>query len=269
MPQPDLYTLPLLRWIALHRTATTHQVITVFWLLAGRNTRHGYTVIRRLIARGLLSSEPVERAHGAASTHALRLTRAGWRALGIEPSARLLRADPALREYRLQSAEMMLVRDNEGWRQVRPERAWEAYRDWLVSPYRGRMLNDLERLEKRSIERLPTQTIPLQVLRHRESREIRLLLPVRQGTSYSRLLASIPHVILRDRVAFEIVCAELSLLETAEAVIQRWARRRKVKAELHRVPHYRTRAHPGRVAEDLQDHYASCGMKDPRDRWRR
>jgi hypothetical protein len=265
-PHPDLYSLPILRWIAYHRMGTLHQVLHVFWTAAGRNPSAGYAVIRRLVERELLTTEPLDPHLQARSLRVLRVTRQGWRFLGVEPTASMIHVDPRLREYRLQFAEMMIHRELEGWRLVTPTRSWEVLREWLVRPYRGRMLNSEEQAVRRSIERLPAQALPSTLLQNPSSGDIRLILPIRRGRSYKRILHRVP-VVATERLAFEVVCADLSLLTSAERVAKRWAARRKLTLELHRVRHFRQRSNPRADQDERADMYSAAGVADPRERW--
>ncbi len=56
-PRTSASTAPLLAWLAVHRAATIHQVLSL-WHSDARDPRHGWRVIGRMVGDGLLSSRP-------------------------------------------------------------------------------------------------------------------------------------------------------------------------------------------------------------------
>jgi hypothetical protein len=211
----------------------------------GLTCSYGERVIRQLVQRGFLSSEPLEPAHGAASRRVLALTRDGWRRLGVSAPTGWDRAIPAsIREYRLQCAEVLMVRRHAGWRLATREEAVARVRAWTLRPYRNRRLNDTERVIRERLERTPIDTLPLRVMVHDDTGDLRFVLPGRRGFGALARLARMPVCALWPRVEFEVVLSDVALKERAEDQIERWSARRGVSCRTHILRHHRTRPHP-------------------------
>lgn len=242
MPQKRIHDRPILRWIALHRVVTTTQALERHFLSRGRGTSYGARVLQRLERDGLISSQPLEPNAGHATRRVLSLTRAGYEALGMKSRVERDRKMPYyLREYRIQLAEVLHVRQVEGWRIATPQEAPALVRAWSLRPYRNRMLNDTEIVVRERLERQQIGRLPMRILVRETTGDIRFLLPVRPRFSPDNALRKMPNAGLWPRVEFDLVCSDMLRLERASTAVQRWAKRARANVSVHRVDHHRTR----------------------------
>jgi len=242
----------ILTWIAYYRRVTVHQVLIHQFMARGISPSYGDRVVRTLIREGMLATELLDPERGRASRRVLRLTRDGWRRLLKEPPADF--GTPicgSILEYRLQFAEMLSVREREGWTLRLKDEAWPVVRDWARRPYRGRMLNDTERVVQDVVERMPRPDLPLNILAHSE-KGIRFIMPVRRGLSIHTRLTHMPPTSLWPPVPFELVCAEMPDLRPASDELQRWSKSARSQVELHVVKHHRSVPLPKKLWAKLQ-----------------
>jgi hypothetical protein len=239
------YDRAILRWVAYHRRVTSHQILWKFFEAEGLTCSYGERVILQLVQRGFLSSEPLEPAHGAASRRVLDLTRDGWRRIGVSPPPGWDRAIQAtIREYRLQFAEVLMVRQKAGWRLATPGEAAAHVRAWTLRPYRNRRLNDTERVIRERLERTAIDPLPLHVLVHDVTGDLRFVVPGRRGYGALARLDRMPVCALWPLIEFEVVLSDVALLQRAKDQIDHWAKRRRVSCRTHILRHHRTRPHP-------------------------
>ncbi len=256
--RPRKHDTRILRWIAYHRRVTASQVLVHQFIARGISPSYGDRVVRKLIREGFLASERLDPERGRASRMVLRLTRDGWRRLLIEPPNDFGKPvwGPVL-EYRLQFAEMLSTRQSQGWALRLMDEAWPDVRDWVRRPYRGRLLNDSERVERDAIERMPAVELPLNILVHPERKEVRFVLPVRRGLSIHTRLAHMPPTGLWPPVPVEVVCAEMPDLQPAIVELRRWAERARSQIEVHVVRHHRSVPLPKALWREMQRERAS------------
>lgn len=108
------YDEAILRYVGYFRAATVHQVLFRFFIFAGKGPRYGFKAVRRLINDGLLIAKPLDPTKGTVSRQVLTLSPSGWQLLGLpQPKDPWRVAPETLLHYRLQFAEMMLVRATE------------------------------------------------------------------------------------------------------------------------------------------------------------
>lgn len=242
----------ILRWIAYHRRVTLHQALIHQFIARGISPSYGDRVVRKLVREGLLASERLNPERGRASRTVLRLTRDGWRRLLLEPPDDFGKPvwGPVL-EYRLQFAEMLSVRQSQGWALRLKDEAWPDVREWARRPYRGRMLNSTEQVERDVIERMPKPDLPFNILTHSEQ-GIRFVLPVRRGLSIHNRLSRMPLTGLWPPVPVELVCAEMPDLGPAIDELRRWSKRARSQVELHVVRHHRSVPLPKALWSEMQ-----------------
>lgn len=257
--RPRSYDEAILRYIAYHRVATVHQVIYRFFIYAGRGGRYGYNVIRRLISDGLVRSDPLDPEIGAVSRNVLSLTPKGWGIVGMKPAEDTHAAAQLIREYRLQFTEVMLEREAEGWRLIHRTQVFNALREAALASYRDRLLNDSEAVIRERLEKMPAQAMTVHGLVHRQTGEVRLLLPVRRGKSYKSTIDTFPNVGLIGGINVELICSEINLAQPARHYLERWAGQRKTKIAVHQVPHFRSRKAPSSRGDGV-NRYGMFGL---------
>jgi hypothetical protein len=236
---------PVLRFVAHFGVVTTYQVLYRFFSFRGKSPVYGWRLLKHLREAGLLHFEPVFPELGAASMHALRLTAAGWAAIGQPPRKDdLAPLTPGRLHYLLQHAEMMLVRGQEGWREVRPDAAFRVLKRWALAGYRDRLLNDHEILARTRLERIPEELLKVPLLLHPASADIRLVLGAEGGRDFRRELRRLPDFQLFPPIGVEFVCAEPELAEEARRALARHAERRRYQLVLHRAPSFSARPNP-------------------------
>lgn len=235
----------ILKYVGYFRRVTSHQVLYHHFIATGLSPSSGGPVIRRLIDEGLLSEEPLDPGRGSASRRVLHLTKIGWARIGYKlPSDFGKEVSEPVREYRMQFAEMHSVRKAEGWRLVKKENAWKPLRTWLLRDYRGRLLNDSDRVYRDRLERLQEFESPLNLLYHPSSGDLRFIAPARKGFGLDSRLANLPATGLWPDLHFELIHATAGDLSPAEETIKNWARKAKLNAETHHVAHHRSRPLP-------------------------
>jgi len=252
--------------VGFYRVVTTHQVIYRFFIFAGMGPGYGFRLVQRLVKQGLLASRPLDRERGAVSRHVLSMTAAGWDAIGLStPVAKKHAAVQDIEEYRMQLADVMLVRESQGWTLVPEHAVWARLREWGLAPYRGRALNEQDRLIIRRLENMQPIKLGLSLLHHRGTGEVRILLPLRRGRSFRRLIEKLPATLgLFPPPVFELVIAEPPLEDPCRDILRRWGEKLKVKPQIHALNHFRTRAHPLHLGEQLSNIYPAAGVPDPR-----
>jgi hypothetical protein len=263
--RPRGYDRAVLRYVAYYRLVTLHQVIYRFFVFDAKSASYGFKLVRRLVREGWLGSVPLDSERGSISRQVLSITPLGWLLLNARPPKQSRsETSRSVRDYRLQFAEMMLEREADGWRLAPSASAFGLLREWALAPYRGRLLNDDERVIRQRIERAPAVALPLNVLVRSITGDVRLILPIRSGRSFGRLLESLPPLNFFPPLEFEAVCSELELLSRAEEFVGRWSRDRGAQVRLHRVEHFRSRVHPGEALVPSESRYRTNGVGDPR-----
>jgi hypothetical protein len=257
--RPRSYDDAVLRYIGYYRVVTAQQVVYRFFVNQGRGYRYGYKLLRQLVERGLVSESMLEPSRGTTSLRVLELTPVGWAYLNAERPRNPTHADgESIRRYRIQFAEMMLEREAEGWTLVPATDGWASLQAWAMREYRGRMLNDTERVMKDRVRRMPPWRPPMNLLVHRDAESCRagepqgnprFIIPVRRGKSFARLLEKLPKMGLFPAPHFEIVSIDHDLAEAARQFIERWARERGIVATIHQAPAFQARPHPERASE--------------------
>jgi hypothetical protein len=248
MSRPRTYDREILTWIANHRAATTHQVLSRFFIARRKSASYGERVVHRLVSEGYLSRAALNPERGNSSRRVLRLTRRGWRRLAVAPPHGWNRPLPeSVLEHHLQYGEVVMVRQTMGWRLVTAQETPDLVRAWLLRGYRNRLLNDTEVVVRERLERQDLSVLRARVLLHRQSGDIRFLLAVGRGVGVRARLAEIPVTGFWPPVELEMVCSDVRKLDEATAAIERWAKRGRVRAKIHRVAHHRTRSHPHKV----------------------
>lgn len=265
-PKARSYDAAVLRYVGYYRAVTLHQVITRFFLLAGHGPGYGFRLVRSLVRRGLIRVTPLDPGLGTVSRQICGLTPEGWAYLGLqEPPAPRRTSGADMTPYRLQFAEVMLVRESEGWVYTPEATAWSRVREWGLRSYHGRAINAQDRMAESRIQNMPPLRTGLNVLWHRKSREIRWILPVRRGKSIKRLVEPLPATLgLFPRSEFELVVADPELSAVAADLVRRWSERTRVPYRLHELPNFRTRLHPGHQDPTGEDVYATHEVPDPR-----
>lgn len=285
----------VLRYIASHRQLTIHQIVYRFANLAGLHPRHAYRVATRLERERLITTDPLNPRLGRASRLVARLTPAGWRRAGYSAIPRDGWVSDLTEErlYRLQYAEMRLVREAEGWLIVAPDDAVAAIRDWALTALRPRVLNAYDRQLRDRFERLDLAIrYPCELLYRRNRSEIRIVLAGRIGASITTVLAKLPlHTLMLmgslphflGRPTFELVAPSAEHLAQVQTAVKRWARPRRRRHLLQYqeewVAPFTERRNPLRdpnfdrpaaVSPDawatrhVVDTYATNGVPDPR-----
>ncbi|HEX7071400.1 MAG TPA: hypothetical protein VF190_11365 [Rhodothermales bacterium] len=263
--RPRGYDAAVLRYVGYYRTVTLHQVVYRFFLYDGKGPRYGFRLVADLVRRGLLAESPLDPRRGSVSRTTLAVTDAGWLALGLPKPRESKRAIvDAVREYRLQFADMMLQREVEGWVLVPEARSFATLRAWGLAAYRGRALTDSEIVFRDRLERMPPITIPLRVLAHRATGEARLILPVRRGKSFAHTIDALPSLAIFPPLVFEMVSPDPELARKADDYLRRWAERTRHRVRTVQSPHYRERPHPARVVVPSESLYRRHGVPDPR-----
>lgn len=263
--RPRKYDEAILRYVAYYRIATTHQVAYRFFVYAGKGPRYGFQVVRKLVTDGYLESQPLDPEKGRASRQVLRVTKDGWRKIGHTPPRKSQRTvAQSLVEYRLQFADTMLERESVGWRLVPEHRSFRTLKEWGLRPYRGRLLNASEQVLRERLERMPDISLPVRLLGHKASGEVRLILPVRRGKSFAKVIDSLPSLSLFPPIEFELICSHLDLLDRAKDYLRRWGRDSKVKYTVHRNAHFRSRPHPRNAEQPDTSRYEQHDVGDPR-----
>lgn len=234
----------LLSWIGYYRYVTTAQVIERFWTGQGKGSRYGYAVLKGLKEADLLSITPLEPGRGGASIRVLQLTKSGWGRIGESMPADASR--PPLEDkllYRIQLAETMLVRGPERWRLIEREHLGPAIKARALSAYRGRVLTTTDQALRDAIQANKPPAMPLHGLRHLESGDLRILLPVRRGLSAKRLLDRMPANLgnLTRSVTFEIVAAGHDKVAAGVKLAEQFGREFKVQVHTYSTPHFATR----------------------------
>jgi hypothetical protein len=169
----------ILKWIAFHRCATVHQVLYRFFTALGQSSRRGEIAIKKLTDSGLVWSELLNPTQRSTSKRVLHLTRAGWLEIGARPPAGWDQPmTVAERDHRLQHAEVLMVRRLQGWRRARHTKAAELVRVWLNRNRRDQPRSARKQIAVERLEHVALSGLPLRVLAHCETSEIRFLLPV-------------------------------------------------------------------------------------------
>ncbi len=235
------YDRRILTMVGYFGCVTSHQVLRKYF---GASS-YGERTIQRLIATGMLSAERLEPSLGRASRTVLSLTRDGYRRIAVTPPEGYNRPISGnLRAYRIQYAEVYLVREGEGWRFAKNEEAPAAVRVWTLRSYRNRLLNSSEQAVRDALERGPIKKLPMRVMHHPATGRLRFILPVRPGFLYQKLLKQMPNTGLWPALELEVVCSDMSRIDDAELSVMRWAKRVRANVTMHRVAHHRTQPHP-------------------------
>lgn len=260
------YDLPVLKWVAYHRVVTVHQVVYRFFVYAGRGPGYGFRIVQGLVQRGLLESSSLDTERGSVSRQILTVSEAGWAALcEAVPKDKKRVGVEGLREYRIQFAEMMMVRELEGWSLISAGGVWKKLKDWSLEQYRGRTLTDTERATRTGLERAPAQEVGLNALWNRKTKQVRLLLPVRRGLSFTRLIERLPRLLAAlGAIEFELIIGEVGQGENAREALTRWAERSKIEIAIFSVPNFRARVHPSEAKDEVADLYYRNNIPDPR-----
>jgi hypothetical protein len=263
--RPRTYDKALLRYVGYYRLVTLHQVIYRFFIYGGRPAAYGFKLVQRLCDEGWIDAAPLDSKLGAASRTVLSLTPLGWAILNAKPPKQTKSAmADALRTYRLQFAEMMLEREAEGWSLQPGSRAFATLQNWALAPYRGRMLNADERVIRQRLERTPAFRLPVNIISRNAGAEVRLVLPLRVGKSYSRTIDALPEFNFFPPLHFEMVASDLELLPKAEDYLRRWAQDKGLEVVAHSAAHFRSRPHPARYPGPIENRYALNGIREPR-----
>jgi hypothetical protein len=260
------FDVPILRYVCWHEYVTLHQLVYRFFVYDGKGPRYGFRVVQELIERGLIRSEPLDPDKGSISRQVLSATDAGWEYIGKKPRKGRRPNDLiALRDYRLQFAEMILEREATGWRLVKgKKRGFELLRRAALAEYRKKTLTDMERLFQRRVREAASVPMRVSALEHPASGAVRLILAVRRWSSYKKEIQALPDLALFHTIVFEMVSADPVLEERARAYLKRWAAKRKINYEVVSVPHFRLREHPSAAAVPEVSRYVAHQVTSPR-----
>jgi hypothetical protein len=260
------YDNAVLRYCGYYRLVTSHQAVYRFWVFRGLNWRRGFHAIRRLEQGGMLERFPLEPHRGRASRDVLRLTRKGFLHIGVTPPDDVdVAIDPRTLHYRLQFTEALLLRELEGFTWVTNSVAAASLREGAKALLRGRALDAVQAAAREQLDRLDLRGLRLHALRHRQTSEVRLIVPVRDIAAVQRAIVALPTNLsgLMMPVHFELIGADQDKLETVKGRLERWGREHRVDTVTHQTELFTARPHPMRADGERADRYAAAGLPNP------
>jgi hypothetical protein len=236
------YVNQVLRLLVYTKAATGSQVLHELFTLRGKQWRYGARVLQQMTSHGLVTTRPVFASRGRASPLAYQVTEAGFRRLGIEPTAKQLRllTGPAL-VNRLQFTEVVLTRIAEGWRPVPPARAFSFLKRWALQPYVGKVLSPIDRSRRARLEEVAEDTLMRHFLLVRatdtdQQIDVRVVLQAGEHENLRRHLRQLPSFDLFPEIVFELVIGAPDRLGIASKMLAAYARRRKFQCSAQAIP---------------------------------
>lgn len=274
----SVFRVPILSWVGIHGVVTERQIIFRFWLYEGFSPSHGFRVVQRLVAQGLLQRHPITAWTGQRSQHVVTLTRAGWAEL---PPARPIAARVS-EAHLIQLAQVALVREAAGWWFVRWEEAWPRLRDLTLKAARAR-LGRQGAQEYDLLSRVRDPGLKVWALVQARTGDVRLLVPARSTRGIRRVcrdLTKVAHFAEFRPLELELVAADISA-DVAEQRVRAWFRgwpysgrkrgkrrpsgqpRHPIAVNIHSVPPYGELPHPHRLEIPTASAYARAGVPGP------
>jgi len=159
----------------------------------------------------------------------------------------------------IQSAEVLAGREAQGWQVVPAADAWPVVKRWTLRRHRGLTSSSSGRQDHAILARTAA-TLPLEVLSHEGSGDVRLVLPLYRGRSWATLLRALPPQLrLVDSVDIEIVCADEELYERSSPLIHRWGTQHGYQFREHRISPFQRLPDPRRMRRHAQSLYVASG----------
>lgn len=228
------------------RAATAHQLLVHLWTEAPtpRTARAGYLILAKLRARGLVHALPLEPSRGAVSREVLHLPEEDGAAT---PDGRRRVPELSVRQLDalLQTTEVLLVRERQGWRVVSLDDTAAVFRQAALNAWRAGVLTE----EDRALEALLRQRRELPVQARLLARgegptlEARVVLPVWTRDDAEGIAEGLPLHRVRA-LEIELVASDPELAACAVAMLQRAADRAGRPITVSRIAPYRDRPNP-------------------------
>ena len=238
------------------RAATAHQLIAHLWTEAPmpRTARAGYLILAKLKARGILRTLPLEPERGAVSREVLHLPEEdGTATTGGRRRVPDL-SGPQL-DALLQTTEVLLVRERQGWHVVSLDETALAFRQAALNVWRAGAMTD----EERALEALLRQRRELPVLGRLLARgegstlEARVVLAVWTRDDAERIAEGLPLHRVRT-LEIELVTFDPELAARAVAVLQRAADGAGRPITVWRIAPYWDRPNPALSQDPIAAH---------------
>lgn len=246
-------TLPLsapavevLETIRRVRAATAHQLLAHLWTEAPmpRTARAGYLILAKLKARGLVHTLPLEPERGSVSREVLYLSEEDA-ATTAENRPRIQDLSERQLDALLQTTEVLLLRERQGWRVVPAGETAETFRQAALNAWRAGALTEEERALVALLEH--RQELPargrLFARGHGATLEARVVLPVWTSADAERVAAGLPLHRVRA-LDIELVACDPDLASDAMMVLQRAATQAGRPITVCQISPFRDRPNP-------------------------
>ena len=239
---------PILQFIAHFGVVSSYHVLYRFWTHKAKSPVYGWRLLKQIEDAGYITSGPIEPEKGNRSVKYLRLTQEGWERIsrscprelkGPLPDAELL--------YRIQYAEMALIRSKEGFREVSENRRMDALKGWALAQFRNRHLSDSDLFRRTGIERLTSGRILNPIWLHTEKGLLRIVVPAIEGRTAGHSIRSLPDLKLFEYLSFEVVGVHQGSIEGVIRFLRRKSDSHFGHFEIHTAQHFSKRPNPRRA----------------------
>lgn len=251
---------PVMRFLARVGVAGVHTILRRFWAYEGLHAAHGWRVLADLRKRGLIETRVAVKGRGRGAKHAATLTTAGYAAVGVSaPSGGPWPRTEDQLWHAIQFAEVLAGREAQGWQLADAADAWPIVKRWALRR-RHSLAGSSSARQDHAILARTAATVPLDVLWHDGSGDVRLLLPLHRGRSWATLLRGLPPQLrLVGNIDLEIVCADADLYERSLPLIHRWATRHGYQFREHRIDPFQRLPDPRRMRRHARSVYVASG----------
>ena len=166
--------------------------------------------------------------------------------------------------YQLQFAEVLAGREAQGWTLIGAADAWPVVQRWALRRITGLRVSSTARQDHARLAHMRL-SVPLDVLHHAWTSEVRLLLPLYRGRSWRAILASFPSALrLVGALPLEVVCADMGVYGDAWPRVSAWASRHGYELDEHRLAPFQALPDPRRRATRQGSLYAASGTPPAR-----
>lgn len=262
--RPRSYDDAVLNFVHYFHWVTVQQLIYRFFIYRGKGPEYGFRLIRDLVKRGFLEKGNLEPEKGNASQEVVTLTAAGYEKLGIE-QPRVIRStvlNPR-KLYQVQWADSFIELSKNGWMLVPKDRKFKVLSTWAKGNYRGRMLNETERMVRDRIDKLEKYELELDVLYHRSEKNFKFIFPVYTGKSYKTTIENLPDFHFYPPLHFMVVSAEPELASRATDQLKKWGKKLRGGFSCEGCEPFQRRKHPRKADDEKINFYKKHSVLDP------
>ena len=242
----SLPAVRVLETIERVRAATVHTLLAHHWTEAPerRTARAGYLILAKLKAQGLVRSRRLEPERGAVSREVLYLWEED-RDGGAGERPRIHDLSERQLDALLQTAEVLLVRERQGWRVVASSETAVLFRQAALNAWHTGALTDAERAFVTLLEHRPELPVPgrLLVRGAGSSLEARVVLPVWTRADAERIAEGLPLHRVRA-LDIELVACDPALAADALGVLQEATNQAGRPITVWQVAPFRDRPNP-------------------------